>query len=455
MSASQIEIPNALKIAIRIVSGFALFIVLLGGSLAELAHISDLGRTARAFAGILVVCLPLYVALRAVAVPGRRWIVAAFFVNATPMLLVLLIAAVVLIDDFDRAARGVPIIGLASLPFLFNAIAFAVLWRRGRSGGVAAEPRGSGGLESQADDSVRHAKAHSHTNYLLRHWRGELPLWVAFWLNWLVIAAATTSVLRTLVSEMLSGGYPVRSIAIAGILVSAGVLLVSIWSVVGVWRSASRRRAKGSGGSWQVLARGVIVLGAIGTLQQLWIYTVPEIVENAQFLAGPDSIGSVALQLSSDRRVLEVHGMVGTGTYDAVKAALDESPTVKMLELDSTGGRVFEAAAIAHLVKDRELDVKVSNECLSACTFVLLAGRNRIASPTAWIGFHRPSGQAPNKAVEENLVRRSMILYRRTGLPEDFVSRIQQTSNDNMWFPRMDELKAAGVITHVSAGPVP
>ncbi len=425
--------------------------MLLGGSLHELTHISDLGRTAQGFLGILVISLPFYFALRGVAVPTRGRIATAFFANAASVVILVFLIVSALTADFVRGAKEVSVLGFASLPVLVNAIVFGLLWRKARTANMGAKVSECGQLEVHPDDLPRLPAAHSHASYLVRHWRGELPLWVAFWLNWLVIAAATTSVLRTLVGEMLIGGYPVRSIAIAGISVSAGVLLVWLWSVVGVWRSASRRRATSAGRLWPVFARGIVVLGVIGTLQQLRLQTVPEIVENARFLVGPDSIGNVGLHLSADRRVLGIHGMLGAGAYDAIKAALDQSPTVEMLDLDSAGGRMFEAAAIAHLIGDRRLDVTVANECSSACTLVLLGGRNRIAWPTAWIGFHRPGGQGLDKMAEANLTSRSVILYRRAGLPEDFITRIHQTSIDNMWYPRMDELKASGVITHVAA----
>lgn len=445
-----VNIRKSLKIVVRIVNGLVLFVLLLGGSLHELTHISDLGRTAGAFLGILAGSLPFYVALRAVAVSERDRIAIAFFVNGGLVLLVALIVVAALIDDFNRMAPDVPTIGLVCLPVLFNAIFFGPFWWKGRACGNAARVPDGGPLEVRHGDISQPHKT-SASSYVVRHWQGSLPLWIAFWLNWLVIATATTTVLRTVVNEMLDSGYPVRSIAIVSILVSCGLLLVWLWSTVGVWRSSNWRQSGGLKRFWCGLSRVIVVIGCINTVQQLRMYTFPEVIEYAQFLVGQDEIGSVSLSLSSDQKVLEIRGMLGVGAYDAIKAKLDEFPSVRMLEVDSGGGRMYEGAAIARLIRSRDLDVKVTEQCLSACTLVLLAGRNRIALPTAGIGFHRPSNPGFDKRVEAYLASRSMNLYRKAGLAEDFISHIHKTPSDDMWYPTADELKASG-ITNYTAG---
>jgi hypothetical protein len=449
MPLNQVNIPKSLKIAVRIVNGIMLFVLLSGGSLQELTHISDLERTARAFLGILAGCIPFYVALRAVAAPVRRRIAVAFFVNGGLVLVVALIVVAAMIDDFNRMAPDVPTIGLVCIPVLFNAIIFGSFWWKGRASGNGARVPEAGHLEVQHGDISQPHKT-SERSYLVRHWQGSLPLWVAFWLNWLVIATATTTVLRAVVNEMLDSGYPVRSIAIVSILVSCGLLLVWLWSTVGVWRSSNWRQSRGFKRLWCSLSRVIVVIGCINTVQQLRMYAFPEIIDYAQFLVGQDEIGSVSLSLSSDQQVLEIRGMLGVGTYDAIKAKLDEFPSVRMLEIDSGGGRMYEGAAIARLIRTRDLDVKVTEQCLSACTLVLLAGRNRIALPTAWIGFHRPSNRGFDKRVDAYLASRSMNLYRKAGLAEDFISRIHKTPSDDMWYPTANELKASGVINYTA-----
>lgn len=447
MPPNTLEIREGLKIAVRIVSGFLLFGLLLGGSLHELTHISDPLRTAQGFLGMLLAGLPFYFALRAVAVPWRSRAATAFLANAFSLVLLILLIVAAMVEDFGRNAQVASMLGLVCLPFLFNAIIFGTLWWRTRSAGEATTVSETDRPEVQPADPPSNPKTPLHTSYLLRHWQGNVPLWIAFWLNWLVIAAATTSVLRTLVKEMLYGGYPVRSIAIVSILASCGILLVWIWSAVGVWRSAARRRSKGFGRLWKILAQGIVVIGCLGTLQQLRVNTAPEIVGYAQFLVGDDLIGRPELHLSDDRRVLKMHGMLGVGTYDAFKAALNDAPTVRIIEVNSAGGRIYEAEAIAHLIRERGLDVTVVDQCLSACTFILIAGQIRVVSPLARIGFHRPSLPGLDKSVEASQVQQTLILYRNAGLPKDFISRIYETAEDDMWYPTINELIQAGVVS--------
>ena len=71
--------------------------------------------------------------------------------------------------------------------------------------------------------------------------------------------------------------------------------------------------------------------------------------------------------------------------YEAVKIA-----AVRVIDLDSLGGNVEWALAIARKVKElgKTTRLRSKHYCASACAYVFAAGRERIASEDAWIGIH-------------------------------------------------------------------
>lgn len=79
--------------------------------------------------------------------------------------------------------------------------------------------------------------------YLARHWRGELPLWQSFWVNWLLGGGIYSLML---LAALLSARFALA--AIIGIMV---VIPYGIWSVVGTWRAAIRAARR------SILARAV------------------------------------------------------------------------------------------------------------------------------------------------------------------------------------------------------
>ena len=101
-------------------------------------------------------------------------------------------------------------------------------------------------------------------NYFLAHWRGELPLWVSFWANLVLIAVA----LRVL-DLWISRNLPVVDmpfIAILMALYAITMLVIYIWQIVGVWRSADRDKAETKGKMIGGIVQFLIVIGVLSTI---------------------------------------------------------------------------------------------------------------------------------------------------------------------------------------------
>lgn len=90
-------------------------------------------------------------------------------------------------------------------------------------------------------------------NYLSRHWRGQLSLPVAFWVNYIVLGVIYFAIGK--IMELNEVGDS------AGIPFMLILLPIIIWQCVGTWRSAGHR-----GGFWGVAVKGCIAIGILETV---------------------------------------------------------------------------------------------------------------------------------------------------------------------------------------------
>ena len=151
------------------------------------------------------------------------------------------------------------------------------------------------------------------------------------------------------------------------------------------------------------------------------------------------------ISASEDGSALIVEGPITDGAFANFQRALRAYPIARHVILKSPGGLMFEADRIAHVVRERRMTTYAQTLCASACTVILLAGRDRTAAPGTRVGFHRPNvslSRTPARTLQ--LTRR---LYERAGLAASFTARIYATPFETVWYPGVDEMIAAGVLT--------
>ena len=85
------------------------------------------------------------------------------------------------------------------------------------------------------------------SNYLVRHWRGELLLPVSYWVNG-ILGGVLVAILNGAVSVSEAAGGLKAAVA-ASILLYAIAFAISIWQIVGTWRSAASWIWKSSAGA--------------------------------------------------------------------------------------------------------------------------------------------------------------------------------------------------------------
>jgi hypothetical protein len=166
---------------------------------------------------------------------------------------------------------------------------------------------------------------------------------------------------------------------------------------------------------------------------------------------GRDPVGQIHVELSPDGERILVSGNLGTGSAAELARVLDSATSARLVELNSDGGRLYEATAAARQIRARGLDTYVEEHCYSGCTYLFLAGRHRSVAPKASLAFHRPfleeiQGSASNADSQLNT-------FRALGVADEFIARIRALSNDEVWYPTPSELVQYNLITSPGATP--
>jgi hypothetical protein len=126
-------------------------------------------------------------------------------------------------------------------------------------------------------------RAYRFTNFIARNWRGEFPLWMSFW-GFGFFGALATSILTYVATEKLLGdaAYDPRTVMACLVAISIGILVVSTWQLVGIWRTANREMREaapaGQSAGWASAAKVAVVFGILYLFTFLFIDSLPQIV---------------------------------------------------------------------------------------------------------------------------------------------------------------------------------
>jgi hypothetical protein len=166
----------------------------------------------------------------------------------------------------------------------------------------------------------------------------------------------------------------------------------------------------------------------------------------------PSARTAARIALSNGGESIIIDGALEAGTASRFEAVASGAPTARIVVLHSPGGLLGEAESMAATVRARRLDTYVESTCLSACTIVLIAGRDRAASPNARIGFHHPRFLVSNAETTRRAVSLTRRLYDDAGITSAFTDRVLATPFESMWYPTLQEMRLANVITRQSLG---
>ncbi len=285
-------------------------------------------------------------------------------------------------------------------------------------------------------------KAARSESTFLKFWRGEFSLQLAL----RTAAAAGTVIGLSLAS--LAAFLDLQDPAVEfpwGVTMLALSMGTIIPLSVGTWRSAEHHVERGGE---QRLATSARILVAIGALMTVILGALAAFPGRSEFSfrhSRTHGASTFRLTLSEDGRCLLFNGTLGPGAAESLERALQRNPELKTLRLNSTGGSLGEAAAMAELVTACDLTTTVREVCLGAAALVFIAGTERILEPGARVGFTCPNFDELASSRRDELEEKVVGIFREAGVKKDFA--IQALSNESTWFPSITELREAGVIT--------
>ncbi|RAI59444.1 COG3904 family protein [Roseicella frigidaeris] len=319
------------------------------------------------------------------------------------------------------------------------------VWRFGMAGWrEAAAVFGEAAL---APGSPRAAPAGRRPGYLARHWRGLLGLGTSFWVNGILLnltAAAGGLGLALGLSALQASAWQTALLASLILLLGIPVL---VWQVVGTWRSARRHVGRGGRRVWALAAQATVALSFGSSLITLARESLPLVLANWVHAAQIARLPPPMAHSLRRGRELAFTGAIRPGAAAILGQALDAAPEARVLHLDSPGGAIAEAVAMAQMVWQRGLTTYVRGQCASACTIIFQAGRTRLLREGASLGFHRPSSLSSPAPLPDLAVQAERQRMLRSGQPAWFVDRVMETPPSQLWLPSDAELVRAGILT--------
>jgi hypothetical protein len=245
-------------------------------------------------------------------------------------------------------------------------------------------------------------------------------------------------------SYLSAHNSPVRWLSLGVLAFELASLLVWGWAVIGTTMSALKGLFSGSI-LWSVLAILFLASGVFSILRSLATEMRPFIAEHWAVVQGEQPGDQVIVTYDASHQRAVLTGGIQEGAAASLERLLRSEPAILELQLDSPGGWLREGERLAEIVSRYNLKTYTNGTCMSSCTLPFLAGIQRTAGPSARIGFHqsRGIGESGPKGTDHTLI----AIYKKAGLNDEFIRRIDATPSSSIWVPTRAELLAGHVLT--------
>lgn len=301
------------------------------------------------------------------------------------------------------------------------------------------------------------------SSYVKRHWRGEFELLESFWGNVLavniLIGAVSIPLLDAEFLTQFAEQFP-RIFWVLSLIVVLGLYSLWLWQMVGLWRSASNHVRITDRRLWARVSQIFVILSSLNVANQS-VCNASSLIGYTKLAFGLTSFDKFQVTVVDGGTKIEVSGYIGAGLTDKVASELAVNPDVRVIQLNSIGGRMSEARSLRELIAQRSLTTYTSNQCHSACAMAFIGGRERVLHEDAQLGFHQPSVANVGTACEstaEDLIDRTIheSIKAETralidaGIDPSFARRAMSIPPDELWRPTHEQLLRAGLISRVA-----
>jgi hypothetical protein len=222
-------------------------------------------------------------------------------------------------------------------------------------------------------------------SFVSRYWNGDLSPFLILSIAGIALAISHY-IFQLLTPDDFVANYQTSAILRLAQIVTTSIILFCCGH--SLFLSAQR---------WMFSSRSVFValLSICGGLY-LFIYSLQPFTSKYEqysfaewLIIATDSDEKADILYRPKSHALTIKGALGFGTTNKLREALAKHPDVKLIGLNSPGGRTAEGDAIYHLVKENRMDTLVWDQCASACIAIYIAGKNRYLTDTAEFGLHR------------------------------------------------------------------
>lgn len=239
--------------------------------------------------------------------------------------------------------------------------------------------------------------------YIKTHWKGENSLAWAYWINGALLSGIVSVAITLADKEQIISHW------LSWLLLAIAAVGVSIWSAVGIWRSAGRSIERNrtsvpkESSFWAYAAKFMVIIGALQGLAA----SLPGLKDLTALykLRESNIVTQFYIQYLGETDLI-LNGYINVRSVEAVKNAFLANKELKALILNSPGGLLLPAYHLADFVEQRGIFVGARSECRSACLLILAAAKIAFATPDTRLVFHHPQGAvdfvSPDMTVELN-----------------------------------------------------
>ena len=304
--------------------------------------------------------------------------------------------------------------------------------------------------------------------YVRQHWQGEHSLARSCWINTVLLFFAFYGAWDFChkYSEklgVLGDEAPVLHTLAFHFIPWLFAFLLTTWQLGGVFRSARRKiQAAPSLWSW-IGARSVQVLVGVALLMVAYAMFergLPDIIDIGLMVPMENVIEPYTLAVLNAGTELEVRGRFNYGLTEDVKWYLEMNPRVRVIRLNSDGGRVAEGRELHDLIQTHHLITYSSIGCFSACTHAFLGGTKRYLNAHAQLGFHTGWRyweqlswfDAPGMANKTQTSSRKTLKFYLldAGVDPQYAKKLTSFLTLDMVYPSPEELLKVGVVHGLS-----
>lgn len=281
--------------------------------------------------------------------------------------------------------------------------------------------------------------------YILAHWRGEQSLAQSYWINTLLLTFAVY--LGFLLLEAPLSRLPIRTILTLSYALVVVLSALTVWQLVGLWRSAGNTMARTGRRLWPVVAMVLVVLSVVAGV--LNVSVIMNDLRKVSSALNDPGLADYSVERLPGVGVL-LTGAINDDSAGETMAALDAAD-VAVLKIESHGGLTEPAVRLARYLRDNDVTVLAESQCMSACVWMLAASARATIHPWTVVTFHRTEPIAdfdtPELRQETDRYAEDTLTYdRELGIPAWVVRKVQR---EEYWTPTIQEQIDIGLIGYI------